>query len=105
MNTLLALDPFTEETGATWVVPGSHKWTGPVDQDADTISVEMDAGSIVLFSGGLWHCNGRNRTHDQQRRALSMLYNCKWLKQTNGHHLGIPLAEWEKLPANVKSVI
>ena len=34
VNTLIALDPFTVENGATEVVPGSHRRTDRVDSDA-----------------------------------------------------------------------
>ena len=36
VNTLLALDPFTRETGGTLVVPGSHKWTRPWSRTTST---------------------------------------------------------------------
>lgn len=74
INTLLALDDFTGETGATHVVPGSHKWTRPVEQDHEYIPAEMNAGSLLMIHGALWHQNGRNHTVDQERKALSFSY-------------------------------
>ena len=74
INTLLALDDFTKETGATHVVPGSHMWTRPVELDHEYVSAEMAAGSLLMIHGALWHQNGRNLTTDQERRALSFGY-------------------------------
>lgn len=86
-NTLLALDPFTKEGGATCVVPGSHRWSEPIRQDVETVSVEMDAGSMVLFDGCIWHGHTPNYTFDQGRRTLNLNYTCRWLNAFGNHPL------------------
>ena len=104
VNTLLALDDFTRETGATWVVPGSHKWDRPVEQDADYEIIEMSAGSIALFDGSLWHNNGNNLTFDQTRRALNMYYIIGSFSQMEGPRMGLSQEEWERLPVALQSI-
>ena len=74
INVLVALDDFTMETGATHIVPGSHQWEEPVEEDVDYISAEMKAGSALLLHGAVWHRNGSNRTSDQERRSVSFAY-------------------------------
>ena len=105
INSLLALDPFNDETGGTWVVPRSHSWSGDVSTSAEHVTVSMDPGSIVLFNGALWHGHGPNYTPDQTRRALNLLYNCSWLRPWDGEHLGIPETEWNSLAPAVKAIL
>ncbi|MEC8867691.1 MAG: phytanoyl-CoA dioxygenase family protein [Pseudomonadota bacterium] len=105
VNSLLALDPFNDETGGTWVVPRSHTWSGDVSSTTEHVTVTMDPGSIVLFNGALWHGRGPNYTPDQTRRALNLLYNCSWLRPWEGEHLGIPENEWNSLPPAVKAIL
>ena len=105
VNTLLALDPFTRETGGTLVVPGSHKWTGSVEQDHEHIVVEMDAGSILMFDGSLWHNNGANRTIGKTRRALDMYYSQSWLRQVEGPYLGLTTDQVQELPETLRSIV
>jgi ectoine hydroxylase-related dioxygenase (phytanoyl-CoA dioxygenase family) len=55
VTTIWALDDFTEANGATRVVPGSHQEPGARPDPAETVPVEMAAGSVLIFSGRLWH--------------------------------------------------
>ncbi|MCS5567675.1 MAG: phytanoyl-CoA dioxygenase family protein [Pseudomonadales bacterium] len=105
INSLLALDPFNDETGGTWVVPRSHSWSGDVSTSAEHVTVSMDPGSIVLFNGALWHGHGPNYSPEQTRRALNLLYTCSWLRQWEGEHLGIPETEWNSLAPAVKAIL
>ncbi|AUG77888.1 phytanoyl-CoA dioxygenase [Kitasatospora sp. MMS16-BH015] len=76
-NSMWILDDFTEENGATRVVPGSHRW-GRAPQEAledpfaphpDERLVLAPAGSLLLFNGHLWHGGTLNRS-GAPRRAL-----------------------------------
>lgn len=101
-NSLLALDPFTEDTGATCVIPGSHKWNDPIPGDAETIPVLMDPGSIVIFDGELWHGHGPNVTRDRYRRCLNLNYHYRWLD--NFHNPRLPEETWARLPDALRAV-
>lgn len=105
VNMLLALDQFSKATGGTLVVPGSHKWTKPVEQDADHIVVEMDAGSIVMFDGAIWHNNGANHTTDRSRKALNIYYSLSWLRQVEGPYLGLTTDQVKELPQELQAII
>lgn len=72
-NSLWLLDDFTEDNGATIVLPGSHlllKHPQPEDQNrADLVKIIAPKGSVVVTNGVLWHKNGHNQT-TQERVVL-----------------------------------
>lgn len=88
--TILAVDDFTEDNGATVYVPGSHQWDdkrpGP---DDEAVPVVMKAGSAVLFSGTLWHGGGANDS-DRARLAVTCQYCEPWLRTQENMFLAVP---------------
>jgi ectoine hydroxylase-related dioxygenase (phytanoyl-CoA dioxygenase family) len=62
VNIMWMLVDFTEENGATRLVPGSHL-TGlkpNKETDVDTIAVSGKAGTAAIFDGRIWHGTGAN---------------------------------------------
>ena len=51
VNAMWPLCDFTAENGGTVLLPGSHRWANefPTD-DTPTITIEMPAGSLLLYS-------------------------------------------------------
>jgi ectoine hydroxylase-related dioxygenase (phytanoyl-CoA dioxygenase family) len=78
------LDDFTEENGATWVVPGSHRRrTDELNADdfnAGKISAVGRAGSAIVMDGRLWHSIGKNVTTDQTRHGALTFYSVPYLR-------------------------
>jgi hypothetical protein len=94
VSMLLALSDFTEEVGATRVIPGSHAWTDfhrTPDPD-QAVSAVMPAGSAVLYLGKTVHAAGANVTTDQWRRGLHMSFCLGWLTPEEASPVGVP---WE----------
>ena len=64
VSAIWAFDDFTEDNGATEVIPGSHRW-GPAEcakpDEHRPVVVTMRAGSAVLFAGTLLHRGGEHR--------------------------------------------
>jgi Phytanoyl-CoA dioxygenase (PhyH) len=90
LNTIWALTPFTEENGATQVVPGSTDWPDKREATADEIAhAEMDAGSVLLYSGSVFHGGGANTT-DGDRIGLNITYALGWLRQEENQYLACP---------------
>jgi ectoine hydroxylase-related dioxygenase (phytanoyl-CoA dioxygenase family) len=89
-NSIWLLDDFTEENGATRVVPGSHRRTVPVrdelpDQHTphpDQVTLTAPAGTVIVFNSHLWHGGTVNRT-DRPRRALHSYFT----RRGNGQQL------------------
>jgi ectoine hydroxylase-related dioxygenase (phytanoyl-CoA dioxygenase family) len=91
LNTMWALDDFTEANGATRVVAGSHRW-GHEQPDAHTptTAAEMPAGSVLFYRGSVWHGGGANTT-DQRRIGIAMNYCAGYIRQQENQQLGLPL--------------
>jgi ectoine hydroxylase-related dioxygenase (phytanoyl-CoA dioxygenase family) len=105
VNTLIALDPFTVENGATEVVPRSHVRTGKVTQDEPTVAVEMPVGALLLWDGALWHRGGGNSTEGSFRRSINVNFNLAWLKQRENQFIGVPPEVVVALPEKLQALI
>lgn len=85
-NSIWAVTDFTEENGATRVVPGSHTAEPQEYQQSDTVPAEMKAGSVMIFSGKLWHGGGENKSNEV-RRALAVTTAVGWVRQEENQYL------------------
>ena len=88
--TMWALTPFTEENGGTRIAPGSHLWEHDRVPRADEVmAAEMPAGSVLLYTGGVWHGGGKNRS-TSARTGLALQYSWSWLRQEENQYLANP---------------
>ena len=89
-NTIWAITDFTSENGATQVLPGSTQW--PDDQEIQPEQItqaEMKAGSVLVYSGSVFHGGGAN-TSDQDRIGINITYALGWLRQEENQYLSCP---------------
>jgi ectoine hydroxylase-related dioxygenase (phytanoyl-CoA dioxygenase family) len=91
-NTMWALTDFTEENGATRVIPGSHlaDHSPEFGKHFDSVAAEMSKGSVLVWHGSLWHGGGANRT-DRRRIGIAMNYCAGFIRQQENQQLGLPL--------------
>jgi ectoine hydroxylase-related dioxygenase (phytanoyl-CoA dioxygenase family) len=87
-----ALTEFTEENGATRIVPGSHRFDTKPEYGShpESIPAEMPRGSVLVWNGSLWHGGGANRS-DGRRVGIAMNYCAGFIRQQENQQLGIPL--------------
>ena len=90
-NAMWMLDDFTEDNGATIVVPGSHR-SGrqpdpTTDLNANWVSATGTAGTVVIFEGRVWHSTGVNRS-DCPRIGLTTNFCAPQCRQQENFLLG-----------------
>ena len=89
-NTIWAMNDFTAANGATRVIPGSNRFEDRREfTTADTEPAEMPAGSVVFYTGSLYHGAGANRSN-AVRYGLNITYAVSWLRQEENQYLSVP---------------
>jgi hypothetical protein len=74
LTIIWALDEFSERSGATRVVPASHKRRAPPPYGRglpETVPVLAPAGSVLAMDGRLWHQAGANGTSTPRVAVLA----------------------------------
>lgn len=103
--TIFAIDDFTDDNGATVVIPKSHLWDDRRPRpDDERVTVVMPAGSVVFFLGTLWHGGGENRSQ-RPRLAVSAQYCEPWARQQENMALSIPRAVVKTLSPELRSMV
>ena len=121
LNTLVMLDDFTVENGATQLFRHSaDKRPTEAEFALWHIPVVGNAGDVLLFNSNIWHRGGVNTT-DKPRRSLTPMFCRPWVKpqfdycralagvqydlsdyqeQVIGYHARVPstLAQWYQPP-------
>ena len=89
-NTLWAMTDFTAENGATRVIPGSNRFDDRLRfTESDTEPAEMAKGSVLFYTGSLYHGGGANRSN-ATRMGVNITYNVSWLRQEENQYLSVP---------------
>jgi ectoine hydroxylase-related dioxygenase (phytanoyl-CoA dioxygenase family) len=83
ISALFCIDPFRVETGATTLIPGSHRIemfpSDHVAAELDT-PVTADPGSFIVFDSMVFHRAGHNRS-DRPRRAVNHVFTSPIIAQ------------------------
>ena len=124
LSTIVAVDAFDAENGATEIIPESHRWDdarlartfdagvleGPERARADAAlapsarPVTMPAGGCVVFAGTLVHRGGANRS-TRSRSAFSHQYCEPWARQQENFVLGVPFDVAREMPARLRELL
>ncbi|WP_373532543.1 phytanoyl-CoA dioxygenase family protein [Vampirovibrio sp.] len=80
---LITLDDFTEQNGATWVLPGSHHLEEAPSEQAfyeQAVRLKVPAGSVWYAHPKVWHSGSLNRTQ-LWRHAVTIGFCRAYMKQ------------------------
>lgn len=83
LGVIWALDDFTLDNGATYVLPGSHNTPKIPSKDLfdkNYSRLTCKKGSVIIFNARLWHRAGEN-TSSEFRHALTMNVCRPYMKQ------------------------
>ena len=97
-NTIWAMTDFTAENGGTRLIPGSHRYDDKLSfTEADTEPAEMRKGSVLLYTGALYHGGGPNPS-ESIRNGVNITYCVGWLRQEENQYLSVPADVARDLP-------
>ena len=107
VSSMFALSDFTEENGATWVVPGSHRWPDErrQAQPYEIARAAMPAGSALLYTGTVIHGAGQNASANEWRHGMHVSYVLGWLRPEEHHALAVPLEVARELPERARQLL
>lgn len=105
-NTIWALTDFTDENGATRLIPGSHRRENAPKYGVEyqTIPAAMPAGSVLVYNGSIWHGGGANKT-TERRVGIAMNYCAGFVRQQENQQLGIPRALARTFPPRLRELL
>jgi len=104
-NTIWAMTDFTAANGATRVVPGSNRAADKLQfKLEDSEAAEMTKGSVLFYSGSVYHGGGPNRS-DETRYAVNITYNRAWLRQEENQYLSVPREIARTLPKDLQRLM
>lgn len=107
LNTLIMLDDFTEQNGATFLCTGSH-YAAEKPADAEFYARSARAigrrGSMLLFNSNLWHAAGNNSTQGS-RRAVTPMFTKPFFKQQADYPRIVGLDRQEALSPRLQQLI
>ena len=101
LNTIWAMTDFTAQNGATRIIPESHRFDdGLKFEEKDTEPAEMARGSVLFYTGSVYHGGGANRS-DMTRCGINLTYSLSWLRQEENQYLSVPLSVAATLPVGL----
>ncbi len=126
LSTFWAIDPFTEDNGATEIIPRSHLWGDerphessikgvvtllsevgtktPQEHHPDLQPAVMPSGSLMICLGTLWHRGGGNHSR-AARLGITPQYSIAWGRQQENMTLAVPPAVAASYPERVRALL
>lgn len=106
INFLIGCTDFTDENGATRVIPGSNSWPDFNDKGTPemTIPAEMKAGSAILISGKTVHGGGANRSQGL-RRGVAFTFQPGFLTPEEAYPFLVDLSVVKQMSKRAQKMI
>jgi ectoine hydroxylase-related dioxygenase (phytanoyl-CoA dioxygenase family) len=104
-HTMWAMNDFTEENGATRVIPGRHRSADKLRPEyGETVAAEMPKGSVFVYVGSVYHGGGANAS-DETRYGVNVGYTLSWLRQEENQYLACPPEIARELPVELAKLM
>lgn len=105
-NTMWALSDFTEENGATRIVPSTHRLIESPNPNTkyESIAAVMPKGSICFVIGTCYHGGGANRTRER-RWGLTINYCAGAMRQQENLMLSVTRERARSFSHELQSLI
>lgn len=117
LNTIVFLDDFTEDNGATWLMERGHLLRDKPTQaefDKHKFQILGKKGTVFIWNSNMWHQAGENKT-EQPRRSITPEFSRPFIKpgfdypRALGYHMGDSLSPYlqqvlgynSKIPTNL----
>jgi len=107
LNTLVMLDAFTADNGATYLLAGGHRLAARPDEAffyRHAVQAIAPAGSVLLFDSNLWHAAGVNRT-ERPRRSVTPMYSRPFFKPQFDYPRALGYKRAAALPEDLRQVL
>jgi len=106
VSAVWAIDDFTADNGATEILPGSHTWGNeiPDPDDSRIRTIEMSAGSVVVFLSSTYHRGGAN-TSDTVRLGITPQFCEPWIRPIETMTLAVPPTLASRYSPRVQSLL
>ncbi len=105
ISAMWALDDFTEENGATRVVPGSHNLQEISSvKENNVVQAVMAKGSVLYYLGSTIHGGGANPSR-LPRSGLINTYSLGWLRQEENQYLTISREIADSYPEHIRRLM
>lgn len=108
VNIIFCLDDFTEENGATRIVPGSHIAERGLSPDniyttKGTVAAVAPAGSAILADTRIWHGTGASQSQSRRRAAICLMQR-SWARGASNGVLAVHPSVLDTMSDKVKDM-
>jgi ectoine hydroxylase-related dioxygenase (phytanoyl-CoA dioxygenase family) len=108
VNIIFCLDDFTEENGATRIVPGSHVAERGLAPDniyttQGTVPAEAPAGAAILVDTRIWHGTGASISSSRRRAAICLVQR-SWARCASNGVLAVHPSVLETMSDKIKAM-
>lgn len=107
IGSLILLDDFNEENGATWFLPASHNIAQKPDDEYFYKHAERliaPKGSVCFFNPRVWHSAGVNNSNNW-RSCLIVAFCKPWIKQRVDIPQFIKHIDKQKIPSKIQQIL